>query len=50
MGVLGDGETKKRPKMMMRVIETQFEVTEKRQYDGESGPTVIVFRPGSRKT
>ena len=48
MGVLGDGETKKRPKMMMRVIETQFEVTEKRQYDGESGPTVIVFRPGSR--
>ena len=33
-----------RPKAMVSVMETEFDVVEKRQH-GESGPTVIVFRP-----
>jgi len=33
-----------RPKAMADIMETEFDVVEKRQY-GESGPTVIVFRP-----
>jgi SAM-dependent methyltransferase len=35
---------KTRPTAMLRVMETEFDVIEKRQY-GETGPTVIVFRP-----
>jgi SAM-dependent methyltransferase len=38
------GNSKYRPRAMMRVMETEFDVVEKCQY-GESGPTVIVFRP-----
>ena len=33
-----------RPKAMVGVMETEFDVMEKQQY-GDSGPTVIVFRP-----
>jgi 2-polyprenyl-3-methyl-5-hydroxy-6-metoxy-1,4-benzoquinol methylase len=33
-----------RTKAMVDVIEAEFDVAEKRQY-GESGPTVLVFRP-----
>jgi SAM-dependent methyltransferase len=38
------GNSKYRPGAMMRVMETEFDVVEKCQH-GESGPTVIVFRP-----
>jgi SAM-dependent methyltransferase len=38
------GKSKYRLKAMVGVIETEFDVVEKCQY-GESGPTVIVFRP-----
>jgi SAM-dependent methyltransferase len=40
----GRGNSKHRPTAMLDVIETEFDVVEKSQY-GESGPTVIVFRP-----
>jgi len=36
---------KHRPTAMVGVIESEFDVVEKRQY-GKAGPTVIVFRPG----
>jgi SAM-dependent methyltransferase len=39
------GKTKSRPSAMIAAIESDFDVLEKRQYGGESGPTVIVFRP-----
>ena len=39
------GKTKSRPTAMVGVIESDFNVLEKRQYGGEAGPTVIVFRP-----
>jgi len=38
------GETKYRPSMMIRVIESEFDVLEKAQYGGMAA-TVIVFRP-----
>jgi len=38
------GKSKSRPTAMVRIIETEFNVLEERQH-GESGPTVIVFRP-----
>ena len=38
-----DGEAKKRPKAMVEVIESEFEVVEKSEY-GKSRQTVIVFR------
>ena len=44
----GDGKAKKRPTAMLHVIETEFDVVEKRQYPGALGPTVIVFRPRPR--
>jgi SAM-dependent methyltransferase len=39
------GQIKKRPKAMMEVIETEFDILEKQRYPGEFGPTVMVFRP-----
>src|SRR5208337_3598344 len=39
-----NGKSKSRPSAMIRVIETEFEVLEKRHYS-QSGATVIVFRP-----
>lgn len=39
-----NGKNKYRPKAMMGVIETEFDVVEERHY-GETGATVIVFRP-----
>lgn len=45
MGTLGsNGEPKSRPTAMIGVIEAEFDVVEKCQYE-ESGATVIVFRP-----
>ena len=41
------GKSKYRPTAMLRLMESEFEVVEKRQYGG-SGPTVIVFRPRSQ--
>jgi SAM-dependent methyltransferase len=38
------GNSKHRPKAMMGVIETEFDIVEKCHY-GESGATVIVFQP-----
>jgi 2-polyprenyl-3-methyl-5-hydroxy-6-metoxy-1,4-benzoquinol methylase len=35
---------KARPTAMVGIIDTEFDGVEKRQY-GESGPTVLVFRP-----
>ena len=45
---LNSSKIKYRPKATMSVIETEFDVAEKRQH-GESGPTVIVFRPWRRR-
>src|SRR5713101_6811797 len=39
------GKTKARPTAMVAVIESNFNILEKRQYSGGVGPTVIVFRP-----
>jgi SAM-dependent methyltransferase len=41
--------SKPRPAAMMRVIESGFDVVEKRQY-GDFGPTVIVVRPAAHRT
>jgi len=41
------GKSKHRPNAMVGVMENEFDVVEKRQYD-ESGSTVIVFRPWRR--
>jgi len=40
-----DGKAKKRPQAIVSAIESKFDIVEKNQYAGESGPTVIVFRP-----
>jgi SAM-dependent methyltransferase len=40
----GKGGHKSRLGSMIEIVETDFSVLEKRQY-GDSGPTVIVFRP-----
>ena len=42
----GNGSPKHRLTAAVGVMETEFDVVEKRQY-GESGPTVIVFRPST---
>jgi 2-polyprenyl-3-methyl-5-hydroxy-6-metoxy-1,4-benzoquinol methylase len=49
MATLGGngGKTKYRPKAMLNIIETEFDVVEKSQ-SGKSGATVIVFRPRRR--
>lgn len=44
MFTANNGKTKRRMNAMLRIMETQFCVVDKRQYP-ESGPTVIVFRP-----
>jgi SAM-dependent methyltransferase len=38
-------ETKHRPSAMLRIIEDEFDVVEKRRYETSGRPTVIVFRP-----
>jgi len=38
------GKSKPRPTAMVAIIENAFDVLEKCQYEGPSGPTVIVFR------
>jgi 2-polyprenyl-3-methyl-5-hydroxy-6-metoxy-1,4-benzoquinol methylase len=38
-------ETKHRPNAMLRIIENEFEVVEKRRYETSGRPTVVVFRP-----
>lgn len=43
-----DGEEKSRPNAMIRIMETEFDVVEKRRYDGERHPTVLVLRPRRR--
>jgi 2-polyprenyl-3-methyl-5-hydroxy-6-metoxy-1,4-benzoquinol methylase len=40
-----NGKSKYRPKAMLGIMETEFEVVEKCQYDEKGKPTVIVFRP-----
>jgi SAM-dependent methyltransferase len=45
----GNGGHKHRLKAMIDVMESEFEIVENRQY-GESGPTVVVFRPRARAT
>jgi SAM-dependent methyltransferase len=39
------GTEKPRPAAMVRIMETEFDVVEKRQYPGVSRPTVLVLRP-----
>ncbi|MFY9691470.1 MAG: class I SAM-dependent methyltransferase, partial [Candidatus Acidiferrales bacterium] len=43
------GKDKPRPAAMVRVMETEFDVVEKRRYDGVTCPTVLVLRPKNRK-
>jgi SAM-dependent methyltransferase len=38
-------EIKHRPNAMLRLIEDEFDVVEKRRYETSGRPTVIVFRP-----
>ncbi|MGA7565340.1 MAG: class I SAM-dependent methyltransferase, partial [Terriglobales bacterium] len=40
-----DSKAKHRPAAMLKIMETEFDVLEKRQYDTPGRPTVIVFRP-----
>jgi hypothetical protein len=40
-----ENKEKARPAAMFGVIEAEFDVVEKRQYDDPGRPTVIVFRP-----
>jgi SAM-dependent methyltransferase len=42
------GKEKPRPTAMIQIMETEFEVVEKRRYDGERHPHVLVLRPGRR--
>ena len=42
------GKEKSRPNAMIRIMETEFDVVEKRRYDGERHPTVLVLRPTRR--
>lgn len=42
------GKEKPRPTAMIRIMETEFEVVEKRRYDGERHPHVLVLRPRHR--
>jgi len=43
------GKEKPRPTAMIRIMETEFEVVEKRRYDGERHPHVLVLRPRRRR-
>ena len=47
MKTSADGQTKRRPTAMIELIEKDFDVVEKRQYEQE-GSTVIVFRPSQQ--
>jgi SAM-dependent methyltransferase len=40
-----EGKEKLRPAAMLGIMETEFDVLEKRQYEQPGRPTVIVFRP-----
>jgi SAM-dependent methyltransferase len=42
------GKDKPRPMAMIQILETEFEVVEKRLYDGERHPHVLVLRPSHR--
>jgi SAM-dependent methyltransferase len=42
------GEEKPRPTAMIQIMETEFDVVEKRRYDGERHPHVLVLRPRRR--
>jgi len=42
------GKDKPRPLAMIHILETEFEVIEKRVYDGERHPHVLVLRPSRR--
>jgi SAM-dependent methyltransferase len=42
---LKTGQSKHRPNAMLRIVEREFEVVDKRQYDRKGQPTVLVFRP-----
>jgi 2-polyprenyl-3-methyl-5-hydroxy-6-metoxy-1,4-benzoquinol methylase len=44
-----DAKDKHRPATMLSIVETEFEVIEKRRYETPGHPTVIVFRPKARK-
>lgn len=44
--VVDNGKTKHRPSAMIGIMENEFDVVEKSHY-GDSGATVIVFRPKS---
>jgi SAM-dependent methyltransferase len=39
------GKDKPRPKAMVQIMENEFDVVEKRTYEGVSRPTVLVLRP-----
>jgi hypothetical protein len=43
-----DGKDKQRPAAMLSIMETEFDVLEKRRYEKPGRPTVIVFRPKAR--
>jgi len=41
-------ESRYRPVAMLGIMEAEFDVVEKRQYEEAGRPTVIVFRPKAR--
>jgi SAM-dependent methyltransferase len=43
------GKDKPRPTAMIRIMEEAFEVVEKRRYDGDRHPHVLVLKPSHRK-
>ena len=45
---LEDSKTKSRPTAMLGIMEAEFEVVERCQYEQPGRPTVIVFRPRAR--
>jgi len=49
LGVKENGKTKYRPSAMICIMEKDFDVVEKRDYE-DSGATVIVFRPKSQSS
>jgi SAM-dependent methyltransferase len=42
------GKEKSRPTAMIHLMEAEFDVVEKRRYDGDRHPTVLVLRPRRR--
>ncbi len=42
------GKEKPRPTAMIQIMEKEFEIVEKRRYDGERHPHVLVLRPRRR--